>query len=183
MPGTRTRGDRMVTRVGALALAAGGVAWCVIRLLLLGEDPATEPYEDLNRAWTVVLAVLALGFLGMWPLLSMMQSRGVQVGLGVAVAGLSTTAVGSGVEFWAGSDAGFQLFGLGLVLFLGGTAVLGVAAVRSGRLPRWLSLFLASSGLLAFLGSIAGVPTLPFGVGFGLGCAAVGSWLWNVRHI
>ena len=183
MPRTRNWGDRIVTRAGAFALGAGGVAWCVIRLLPIGEDPATEPYEDLNRAWTAVLAVLALGFFGMRPLLSMMQSRRVQVGLGVAVAGLITTAVGSGVEFWAGSDAGFQLFGLGLVLFLGGTAVLGVAAVRSGRLPRWLSLFLASSGLLAFLGSIAGVPTLLFGVGFGLGCAAAGSWLWKVRHI
>ncbi len=173
----------MVTRVGAVVLVAGGVSWCAIRLLLIGEDPATEPYEDLNRAWTAVLAGLALGFLGMWPLLSMMQSRGVQIGLGVAVAGLVTAAAGSGVEFWAGSDAGFQLFALGLLLFVGGTAILGVAAMRSGRLPRWLSFFLAASGLLALLGSIAGVPTLPFGLGFGLGCAAVGSWLWKVRTV
>lgn len=141
--------------LGVLSLLGGITAIpLIIAFMVTGfGEPGTalyETYEQLNRLMAVLLLLMSAGWLGAW--------RAWPVGPGhwaasVALIGSLIMVASNAAEFWLfsdlpygvagnGRDLSWMAFSIGsLVMDLGAT-LLGVAAWRSGRWPRWMAVFL-----------------------------------------
>ncbi|MBD0330442.1 MAG: hypothetical protein ICV64_10120 [Thermoleophilia bacterium] len=143
----------------ALALIAGGFVWAVAWFLLGFTEDGARPVLGLSEgAWRAVLnpALLAV-MAGAWIFFMRLGSRAGGLGFLAAVvveAGLLATLIGNVVEvgLWGDgfSETGWDVFVAGTLGTLLGVLLLGVAIVRTGLLPRAVSLPFAG-GLAAFL--------------------------------
>lgn len=159
---------RAIRAAGLMGVVAA-VGSLAVRLQLLGEDPGTERYEELNSIWLVALAGVPLAVGGLYVGLRQALDLLGHAGAGASFVGAALAAAGNAVEFQFGNEQGFMLFGLGLVVLAGGMLAFGASARRMRALSMRASAAMQSVGVLAFFSSIAG----PIGIVASLLVAAV----------
>ena len=157
--------------LGALALILGGVFWASAWFLLAFTDGGARRVLGLSEgAWRALLnpALVAL-MAGVWILFMRLAIRAGGLGFFAAVvieAALLTTLVGNVVEvgLWGDgfSEAGWDVFVFGTLGTLLGVLLLGVAIVRTGLLPRTVSVPFAG-GLAAFVAGAMLAPAVGIG--------------------
>lgn len=193
---------------GPIALAAGAliVGTRIVTMLtippVLGEPlkaAALTPVFAINSIASIVaFALLALALVAIYEWQAQAAGRFGAVAVGAAMIGTIAMAgdwwyeafavpwladvapivfdTGAGGRLLLGGLGSFALFALGWALF-------GIATVRAGIFPRWLSITILVTGILSGI-PIAGA-YLYGSVGFGLAIAGLGGWLMKpvaVRH-
>jgi hypothetical protein len=169
-------GSGRAARIAGRAALLGGVGWLALipaaelhRRDLLG-------YDGYNRLLVVPLLLFAVA---MWqaPRVGLATGRLARVGFTTATVGAAVLAAGNVIEFygvllqdglnayaasqadvddhWIGSDIGWIVFGIGmLVLLVGG--VVAALGLRHGE-QRWLIAFTAALGLGVLGGNLFGL--------------------------
>lgn len=145
-----------VVRAGALLGMIAALGWLALRLQLLGEEPGTDAYKDLNRIFLAVLVLMFVALGGVYVGIRRVLDLLGHVGASIALIGSFLAAVGNAVEFQFGNGQAFMLFGLGLVLFAGGLFALGTSVHRRETFSMGASKALQLIGIFGFLASIAG---------------------------
>ncbi len=145
----------MLRTAGAVGLIAA-IGSTVVRLQLLGDEPATQTYERLNRLWFGALVLVPIAVAVLY--LAVRRSLDLlgHAGAAVAFIGAASGAAGNAIEFYLGQEQGFILFGLGLLIFAAGMFVLGLSARRMGATSVRTSRAIQAAGISGFLSSIAG---------------------------
>ncbi len=168
---------RRVTIVRVAALF-GGVAW-----LLLA--PAAEltrrdllSYDGYNRLLAIPLLLFTVALLLAPAALALRVPLG-KVGFSVAAVGAGLLLIGNIVEFygvllqdglnaqaaheagvsehWIGSDLGWMVFVLGMLVLLAGGIVAAIGLWRSRRGPTWLVVFAATLSMGVLAGNLFGL--------------------------
>lgn len=167
--------DHRPDPVAAVAAATGGTGLAVAGVLVLTQGPfkgelATTAEYATDVAFAVALVGLAVGLLALAPRIDAPRHA-----VRAAVAGQALILVGVLAGLASGRDvAWFEVIaGPGLLLWLVGTAWMGVRAYRARRLPRAVAVLLALTVPLA---------VLPFGeVGGGVVIGAL--WIWIAARV
>jgi hypothetical protein len=174
--------SEQVTRWGGLALLLGGVAGLLFSLLLAPSGGVTGAHRAHGATWmpahsmhTVSAVLLLFGVIGLYWRLAPTSGRlglagfvcalvgtALFVATGVvtayvfpAVASAAPSAVEPGGALLSGPVLG--VFGLTALLLSVGYAILGVAALRHGSLPRGGALLFVAGAL------VLAMPVEPFG--------------------
>lgn len=177
-------------RKGGLAVVLGGVFWISGALLTasrprgcIGDECAFRTMRE-TRALDGILFILSLLLFatGTAALAARLRNAGRlgrlgRAGLILAAVGAALGAVGMVLNVWDSSLVPAFIIP-GLLAVIVGFLLLGVAALRSGTLPRWASALLVV-GALAMLGfndqNWQALMAIPFGIGW----MAVGYALWS----
>lgn len=148
--------DHRVIRAASAVGVVAALGYVAVRVALLGEDPVTRRYQDLNRVWLIALALVPFAVAAVYVGGSACprparpcRSRG-------RVAGSVSRRGRQRDRVQQGNGRAFLLFGLGVVVFAAGMVVLGTSLRRLDALLAAASAALAVTGLFGFLSSIAG---------------------------
>ncbi len=170
--------QRRSSGIGGGAAALGGLAWILLA-------PAAElvrrdllSYDGYNRLLAVPLLLFIVA-LSLATRALRTQGRLARIGFSVGAAGAVLLLIGNVVEFygvllqdglnayaasesganehWIGSDVGWIIFGLGLLVLVAGGIVAALALHRGGIAPVWLVLFAATLGLGVLAGNLFGL--------------------------
>lgn len=169
-------GRRVAIVRGAALL--GGAAWFLLA-------PAAElarrdvlSYDGYNRFLAVPLLLFTVALSLASPALGLRGRLG-KVSYAVAAAGAGLLLIGNVVEFygvllqdqrnaqaafeagqkdhWIGSDIGWIIFGVGMLVLLVGGLIAAIALHRSRTSPRWLVAFTATLGIGVLAGNVFGL--------------------------
>lgn len=177
-------------RKGGLAVVLGGVFWISGALLTasrprgcIGDECAFRTMRE-TRALDGILFILSLLLFatGTAALAARLRNAGRlgrlgRAGLILAAVGAALGAVGMVLNVWDSSLVPAFIIP-GLLAVIVGFLLLGVAALRSGTLPRWASALLVV-GALAMLGFNDQTWQALMAIPFGIGWMAVGYALWS----
>ena len=179
-------------RKGGLATALSGVFWISSALLTaskpqgcIGDECEFRTMRETGALDSALflLALLLFAF-GTAALVARLRNadrlgRLGRAGLILAAIGATLGATGMLLNFWDSSLVPAFIIP-GLLAVIVGFLLLGVAALRSGTLPRWAS-FLLVVGAMAMLGfndqNWQALMAIPFGIGW----IAVGYALWSEK--
>lgn len=141
---------------------------------MLDDVPGTAAYREVNRLWFIGLVLLPLAIVFLYRGFSNVFPGGGRAAALAAIIGSTAAAAGNALEFLLGEEQGFALFGLGLVIFVGGMVGLGASLRRT--FPKQLPIAVAATGPLGFLATIAG----PLGIAASL--LFVAAWITVVTY-
>ena len=174
---------RRPSRSAGTAALLGGGAWLLLAPAAELQRRDLLSYDGYNRLVAVplllftvalVLAPRVLGARGA----ARTGFRAAAVGAGLLLAGNgiefygvllqdrpnSYAAYGTGQEPWIGSDVGWMIFLLGVLVLLVGGLLAAVGLYRSRVRPRWLAAFAAALGPGVLAGSLFGLGRAPLSV-------------------
>lgn len=183
-----------------MAAMLGGLAWLLLVPAAVLQRPGLLDYDGYNRLLAGPLLLFLVALLTA-PRALMVPGRSVRAGFGVAAVGVGLLLVGNVVEFygvllqdernayaaarvgeadhWVGSDIGWIIFGIGMLVLLVGGVTTAVALQRRRMRPLWVIAFTATLGvgvvaanLFALQSVLLSVPVLALyaagWIGFGL---------------
>ncbi len=178
---TRTHVPRSAAWPRVVAVAAG-LSWLVARGLIewSTRDLVGAPisYDAANRVATVAIVLLGLAVVGAVRRAGGPSTRRARAALVVTVSGFALLLAGNVAEFWAvllqdrpnafaagegqdvwiGSQIGWVVFVLGMLLATVGTVWLVRSGAGSPDPPRWWTLTLGGTGLAVLVSWVGGVP-------------------------
>jgi hypothetical protein len=121
-------------------------------------------YETISRLWAPAFALMLCGYAALYARYPLSQARLGRAGFRLAAAGLVVMMAGNIAEFWFFTNEPYGELNiralawisvlLGMLALLGGTTLLGVAALRQHSLLGWagaIFAFLPPIFLVAFL--------------------------------
>jgi hypothetical protein len=120
----------------------------------------SDAYLHYGRAYFPVYVGCLLGLMGLYARRRGSSSEAENWGFGLTFVGLVLGLAGDVIAYWGGGSSdqfsqlqakGFSLELIGLLLLLVGSVVLGVASLRTNRLPRlvaWLLILAGPGGIL-----------------------------------
>ncbi len=176
------RGERLLApRLPAIAGGAavlGGLSWLLLVPAVELERRNLLTYDGYNRLLAVPLLLFAVA-LSAAPRALPAPGRLARVGFAVAATGAGLLLIGNVVEFygvlfqgdlnayaafqasradhWIGSDVGWIIFGVGMLVLLGGGLVASVALRRRRTDPGWLAAFAGTLGIGVLAGNLFGL--------------------------
>ena len=167
-----------------------GVLWIVPAIITafkprgcIGPECDTMAMRDTSDVDLLLLLALLLSAIGLVGMFIRAQNTGRldrwgQIGLVLCATGVALLVLG--MVLGAISEVLWVLAPLGGLALVIGLALVGIAALRMGALPRWAAMLLVvgSLGMLGFNEQNAQVlMAIPFGIGW----VAVGYALWSDR--
>lgn len=165
------------SRVVGGAAVLGGLAWLLLVPAAELERRNVLSYDSYDRLLAVPLLFFVVA-LYLAPRDLAVQGRLARLGFSVAAVGAGLLLAGNLVEFygvllqdelnayaagqagrgghWIGSDVGWITFGVGMLVFLVGGAMIALALHRSRTRPRWLIVFTGTLGIGVLAGNLFG---------------------------
>ncbi len=156
----------------------GGLGWLLLVPAAELERRDLLTYDGYNRLLAVPLLLFAV-VLSVAPRALQVPGRLARVGFAVAAIGAGLLLIGNLVEFygvmlqgdfnayaasqagradhWIGSDVGWIIFGVGMLVLLGGGLVASVALRRRRTEPGWLTAFAGTLGIGVLAGNLFGL--------------------------
>ena len=167
-------------RWSGLAALVGGALWMVVFVAHAwgaGSGPAEGPplvsFRGLGLPGLLALLLIGLGFVG----LDRPSWRGDGGGYGrLGRVGFDLVGLAVFVVFVSSSSRNIGL--IGAFLLIAGSLMVGVAALRTGLLPRWGAAALVVGSLAFLLFDTEGLRAW-FGVPYGAAWVAVGYLMWT----
>ncbi len=184
------RAQHVVRVTGAASLlgSLGGLLLAILRGQQWGAPgtPQYASYALANRLLTVPLVLMAGGSVGLYLGYRRYLGWRGRVGSALTLLGFGLMVGGTLAEFvvftaqpyvpgWNGRNVAWMTFGLGLVLGVGGSLLLGITTWRRVELPWWAELLLVLALPLSILTCLAGHGVMGLcGVWLGLGAVLLG---------
>ncbi|HET7480017.1 MAG TPA: hypothetical protein VFJ72_10940 [Rubrobacteraceae bacterium] len=172
---------KTLLRWTALFCVPGGVLWS---LSPLGVHLSEWKYKTPNVFWKLFPSVpllLMVGLVGLYFWTRGRHRLSWEIGFWVTLLGLILVFIGDTAEFWLGVDdtylllaPAYRTFRLGLLVLAVGSILFGASNLRSGTLPRWISLPFAvgSVGVLVAVSKDIGTVGAALWVAYGI------CWVW-----
>jgi hypothetical protein len=128
---------RMLVRWGAIGFVLGGIAWTVLNLVTLTQNPVTGPSAFSLVLYIVALLLSVVGVVGLHALQKENYGLIGRGGFWVVVAFFATSILGTVVLLSGSTALDWLVFPVGQTGILVGFVLYGTATLQARVLPTW----------------------------------------------